>query len=427
MLMAKYYLKLSENQIIRLELDALHAGQIQVLSEASRFNVLCCGRRWGKTKLAEDLLLCPDNPENGALNGFPVAYLAPTYKMLMEVWREVNSIVYELVSFKSETEKRIELFGGGVIDFWSLEDPNSIRGRKYKRVVPDESAVVRDLQYAWSQVIRPTLTDLKGDAWFMSTPKGKNNYFYDLFNNRDTFNDWRSWQMPTSANPFISPDEIEQARLQLDPLTFAQEYLASFITQELDAFAYCFSPEKHIGKTSINPAHELYLSFDFNRNPITCGVFQHYNNAIYGIEQIKLPNSDIYKLCNYIKAKYGNYMLLVTGDATGQNSSALVKDNLNYYIVIKNQLDLGMGQLKVDTVNPRVEENRVLVNSVLHNIPVTLDPDLCKGLIFDLEHARMLPDGTLDKSDRNDPTKQLDALDCFRYYLNTFFKWVLKT
>lgn len=400
--------------------------QAQVLNEAGRFNTLCCGRRWGKTTLSEDLLISPDVETNGCLNGFPTSYFAPTYKMLMEVWREVNQTLYGVINNKSETEKRIELFGGGVIDFWSLEDPNSIRGRKYKRAVVDEAAVARNLQEAWLRVIRPTLTDMQGDAWFLSTPKGKNNYFYDLFQMPEKFGDWKRWQMPTSSNPFIPSEEIAQAENQLDPLTFAQEFLASFITEELDAWAYCFDPSKHIGKTKISPAYEVYLSFDFNRNPITCGVFQHYNNHIYGIEQIKLPNSNIYALCDYIKVKYGRCMLIVTGDATGQSSTALVKDNLNYYTVIKAQLNLGSGQIKVPTINPPVEENRVLVNSILHHFGFTLDGDNCKGLIFDLEHAQVLPDGSLDKTDRKDPTKQLDALDCLRYFLNTFFRWVLK-
>lgn len=417
---------MSENQQVQLILNELHAGQQSILNEAGRFNVLCCGRRWGKTTLCEDLILSPDDPLNGALNGFPVAYFAPTYKMLMEVWRELSGLVYEITAFRSETEKRIELHGGGIIDFWSLEDPNSIRGRKYKRAILDEAAVARNLQEAWLKVIRPTLTDLQGDAWFLSTPKGKNNYFYELFQNDKRFEDWRSWQMPTISNPHIPPDEIDQAKAQLDPLTFAQEYLASFVTENMDAWAYCFDPEKHIGETTLSRNHELYLSFDFNRNPITCGVFQHYNNAIYGIEQIKLDSSNIYSLCDYIRAKYNGCMLIITGDATGKASSALVQDNINYYTVIRNKLNLSSGQIRVHTVNPTIKENRVLVNSVLHGQTVKLHPKLCAGLIFDLEYAKVLPDGSLDKSDRMDPTKQLDALDCFRYYLNTFFKHILK-
>lgn len=388
--------------------------------------MICCGRRWGKTKLCEELLASPDDPANGSMNGFPVAYFAPTYKMLMEVWREMNDVYFPLIADKSETEKRIELYGGGSIDFWSLEDPNSIRGRKYKRAVLDEAAIARNLQEAWLKVIRPTLADLKGDGWFLSTPKGKNNYFHTLFTNETRFTNWVSHQLPTANNPYISPEEIEEARLQLDPLTFEQEFMASFVTENLDAWAYCYNPAKHLGKTKLERQFEVYLSFDFNRNPITCFVAQHHKD-IRGIEQIKLPNSNIYDLCDYIIAKYPGCMFMVTGDATGKASSALVQDSINYYTVIKAKLGLGQGQLKVHTVNPTVKENRVLVNSILHNQDVVLDPEKCKGLIFDLEHARVLPNGELEKMDRKDPAQQLDALDCFRYYLNTFHKHLLRS
>jgi hypothetical protein len=370
--------------------------------------------------------MSPDDETNGAINGFPVAYFAPTYKMLMEVWRAVVVMCQNITVTKSEVEKRIELIGGGVIDMWSLDTPDSIRGRKYKRIIVDEAATVPNLKYAWTEVMRPMLTDLKGDAFFLSTPKGRNNYFYDLSKNETLYSDWVSFQMPTVSNPYIDPAEVEEARKQLDPLTFAQEYLASFITENLNSWAYCYSREKHVGKTTLNPSYEVKLSFDFNRDPITCGVFQDYNNQIFGIEQIKLSNSNIYSLCDYISAKYSGLHILVTGDATGRASSALVKDNSNYYTVIKSKLNLSISQIKVHTVNPTLEENRVLVNSVLHTKNVTFDEHNCAGLIFDLEHAQVLPDGSLDKTDRKDPTKQLDALDCLRYYLNTFHKSILK-
>lgn len=409
-------------QILNLELPTLHPNQQKVLNEAKRFNVVCCGRRWGKTTLAAELLLSPDDPNNGALNGFPVAYGAPTYKMLMEVWREVVRLTADITLAKSEVEKRIELYDGGVIDFWSLDAPDTIRGRKYKRFILDESAMVPQLKDTWTKVIRPMLTDLVGDAWFLSTPRGKANYFYDL----SKMVGWGFFQMPTISNPHIPASEVADAESSLDPVTFAQEYLASFVTENMNAWAYCYKSAQHVGTTSLNRLLEVKLSFDFNRDPITCGVFQDTATDIFGIEQIKLQNSNIYDLCDYILAKYGGCLLVVTGDATGKSSSALVKDNLNYYTVIKSKLNLSAGQLRVPTVNPSLEENRVLVNSILHNKKVTLDPVNCKGLIFDLEHAQVLPDGSLDKTDRSDPTKQLDALDCFRYYLNTFHKHVLK-
>lgn len=408
-----------------LILNDLHPGQKKVLVDAKRFNCLCCGRRWGKTTLAEELLLDPDG-DKGCLTGNPVAYFAPTYKMLMEVWRTIVNTCQSITIKKSEQERRIELYGGGVIDFWSLDDPDSARGRKYKRVIVDEAAKVLHLKEAWTKVIRPTLTDLKGDCFFLSTPRGKNNYFYDLFKLEETHDTWKSFQMPTVSNPHIDPSEVAQAESQLDPLTFAQEYLASFVTENNNAFCYTYNSTKHNRSCVINPNWEVKLSFDFNRDPITCLVAQDNGKQVNFIEQIKLANSNIYELCNYIKAKYGKYLLVVTGDATGRNSSALVNDNMNYFKIIKAQLNLGQGQMRQPASNPTMVENRVLVNSAFHHLDISIDTVNCKPLIFDLEHAAVLPDGSLDKTDRNDPTKQLDALDCCRYYFNTFFKHILK-
>lgn len=192
-------------------------------------------------------------------------------------------------------------------------------------------------------------------------------------------------------------------------------------------FVYTYAPDKHVRPTTINPGWEIKLSFDFNRDPITCLVAQDNGfDTINCIEQIKLANSNIYELCDYIKAKYGRGLILVTGDATGRQSTALTRDNLNYFRVIKAQLGLGDRQMRQPSINPPVIENRVLVNAAFHHLNISIDPVNCKGLIFDLEHAAVLPDGSLDKTDRNDPTKQLDALDCLRYYLNTFFKNILK-
>jgi hypothetical protein len=76
------------------------------------------------------------------------------------------------------------------------------------------------------------LTDYRGDAWFLSTPKGTANYFNALYEKGHGLlkGEWRSWQMPTSANPFIDPKEIEAARDDLTDLAFAQEYMAQFVS-----------------------------------------------------------------------------------------------------------------------------------------------------------------------------------------------------
>ena len=202
---------------IQIKLRKRHANQQHIIDTAKRFNVLKCGRRFGKTSLAEELIIEP------ALDGFPVAYYAPTYKDLEEFWNIIKHIVHDVIKSKSEQLKQIRLITDGVIDMWSMDDPDSGRGRKYKRVVIDECEKASHLQTAWNGTIRATLTDFKGDAWFLSTPQFGKTYFKELHQRAtaDKFiHEWQSWKFSTYDNPFIDPEEIESAKLTTDPLFF---------------------------------------------------------------------------------------------------------------------------------------------------------------------------------------------------------------
>ncbi len=157
--------------------------------------------------------------------------------MLAEIWREAREILLPVARRVSVQEHRIELITGGVVDMWSLEAADSTRGRKYKRVVLDEAAMVPNLTDAWNAVIRPTLTDYIGDAWFLSTPKGQN-FFWQLYNQGqdEHYPEFASWTMPTTANPIISPSEVEAARLSLPERVYQQEYLAAFLEESGGVF-----------------------------------------------------------------------------------------------------------------------------------------------------------------------------------------------
>jgi hypothetical protein len=202
-----------------------HPGQQQILREARRFNVANMGRRFGKSEMAARLT------EKAYVDGLPVAYCAPTHKMLAEVWRLVKYLVADITEHRSEQQHRLVLNGGGVIEMWSLEHFDTIRGRKYARLILDEAAMVRKFEEAWTSVLRPTLADFEGDAWIFSTPKGFN-YFRHLweYGQDERRTEWMSWQMPTSANPYIKEEEIEAMRSELPSTVAAQEIDAQFIT-----------------------------------------------------------------------------------------------------------------------------------------------------------------------------------------------------
>jgi len=197
-----------------------HAGQLRLLAEAKRWNVVECGRRWGKSEFGCQLVY-----EYAYKRGQPVAWASPTYKLLDDAWRVILSRLREVASRVDSQNHRIELISGGSVDFWTLEKPDAGRGRKYAIVVIDEAGIARNLKEAWEQALRPTLTDLKGCAWFLGTPKGRN-YFHQLFQLGQTNEPgWVSWRMGTVTNPTIDPAEVEDARKLLPKQVFEQEYL----------------------------------------------------------------------------------------------------------------------------------------------------------------------------------------------------------
>jgi phage terminase large subunit-like protein len=204
-----------------------HPAQARILRGQARFNVLSCGRRFGKTTLGVNRLVLK------ALPGQPVAWCSPSYRMLTEVWRDVRRAAAPVLTRVDSQQHRLELLGGGVIEMWSLDQPDVARGRKYAEVIIDEAAMVRHLEEAWNAVLRPTLVDYRGGAWFLSTPKGLN-FFKRLYDRGADpgYPDWAAWQMPTLRNPYIPADEVEDSRRTLPERTFAQEFEAVFLEDE---------------------------------------------------------------------------------------------------------------------------------------------------------------------------------------------------
>jgi hypothetical protein len=295
---------------------------------------------------------------------------------------------------------------------WSMEDPDSGRGRKYARVIIDEAEKARHLEQAWQATIRATLADYKGDCWFLSTPRFGSTYFKKLAKMEGE--DWQSWTFTTYDNPFIDPTEIDSAREQLDESTFRCEFLAEDVTLAVNKFIYNFDRKKHVVKgLTANPNLPIILSFDFNVEPITCLVGQCDGlDKVRILDEYRLMNSDIYELCNRILTDYSDKMLLVTGDASGQNRTALKRD-LNYYKVIKEVLRLGMGQFKLPGANPPIKNTRILCNSLLGRHKDYLFSDRVPYLVLDIEEVEVDEHGGIDKGkDKH----QTHILDCWRYF-----------
>ena len=240
----------------------LHPGQDRLLREARRFNVGSMGRRWGKSVLAELLMT-----ETAGERGGRVGYFAPTYKLLAETWRDLDADLGPVLTERSLTERRMKMLTGGVIEMWTLEDADAGRSRRYNRVIVDEAGLVAHLGDTWERAIRPTLADLEGDAWFLGTPKGRNFFYQAWQRGQDhvVYPDWRSWQMPTSANPWIKPAEIEAMRQSMTECSFRQEILAEFLEDGGGVFRFVREAATSAPLTKGEAWHQYAIGCDWGR------------------------------------------------------------------------------------------------------------------------------------------------------------------
>lgn len=215
---------MAKTKDLTVSLPRLHAGQELLLHQAKRFNVVCCGRRFGKTKFGVTIAI------KALLRGERVAWFAPNYTYIREVWAEVKSRLGNVTKRVSEQEKRLETITGGVMELWHLESENVARGQKYHLAIIDEAAMARNLEAAWNGAIRATLMDYAGSAWFLSTPQG-DNYFKTLWDAAEAGAEgWQNFKMPTATNPHIAESEIYAAEKALPAVQFRQEILADFVT-----------------------------------------------------------------------------------------------------------------------------------------------------------------------------------------------------
>lgn len=209
---------------MNIELPLLHAGQRAIYENRTRFNRVRCGRRWGKTVLAETI------GANSAANGRRVGWFVPQYKILAEAFSELSDMLDPIITTSSKIDGIINLRGGGRIDFWTLENERAGRSRKYHDVVIDEAAFTKpNMLHIWNTSIKPTLLDYVGNAWVFSTPNGvgDDNFFYKIGD--DPLLGFKDFHAPTHTNPHLPAEELVKLEKENHPLVFRQEYLAEFV------------------------------------------------------------------------------------------------------------------------------------------------------------------------------------------------------
>lgn len=290
---------------------ALSKAQRLIADSPLRFRVAVCGRRFGKTHLAiRELARYARYPNQR------VWYVAPTYRMAKQiVWKKLKKrlIAINWVKKINEQDLTLELVNGSEISLRGADNYDSLRGVGLNFVVLDEFADIN--KEAWYEVIRPTLADTGGHALFLGTPKGYN-WAKEIYDLAKTRKDWISFQFTTIDGGNVPADEIEQARIDLDARTFAQEFLATF-EKYSGIVAYAFGEHNYKPAASIQPHTPLIVGLDFNISPMSAVVMVRTNDGLHAIDDIALYSSNTTEMIDEIKARYPTNPITCYPDPAG--------------------------------------------------------------------------------------------------------------
>lgn len=180
-------------------------------------------------------------------------------------------------------------------------------------------------------------------------------------------------------------------------------------------FMHNFNQNKHVANVELNPNLPIWLSFDFNLDPMSALICQIPDTQTgYVIEKIRLEESDIFEVTDRIKTKYPGAFFLACGDASGKNRTGTTRGKTSYWKIIKNELNLKDHQLYVRNQNLGIIESRTICNAALTMIDIKINQS-CKELIEECKYAKVDDYGILIKDRKKNKN---DFLDAFRYFVD---------
>jgi hypothetical protein len=166
----------------------------------------------------------------------------------------------------------------------------------------------------WSAVIRPTLSDRRGRALFIGTPRGRN-HLYDLYCAAKTRENWATFLYSTKQDGYVPADELTALAGEMDQQLYAQEFGASFEDAQCRVY-HGFDLEKNVLELTYSPHAPLLIGMDFNVHPMTAGVGQRAGDQCHIIDEIVLPNSNTQEMMHEINRRYSGREGVVHPDPT---------------------------------------------------------------------------------------------------------------
>ena len=383
------------------ETITFHQAQSLIASDTHRFRVVCAGRRFGKTQLCVWEMFAVAIGYADAR----VAYIAPTYQQARDIaWNELKKVCRPVA--KSINESRLEIVvynqykGTSTISLRGWESIETMRGQFFNFIVLDEVSSYKNFWETWQEVIRPTLTDKKGGALFISTPKGFN-HFYDLYNTKHE--DFKNFHFTSYDNPFIPREEIDSAKTQMVEDRFAQEYLADF--RKTEGLVYKeFSRDRHVYTEQPHSIREMIGAVDFGfTNPAAVlSIKRDYDNRYWVSSEYYHRGKTDAEVADYVTLQ--KYAKVYPDPASASGVEEPRRRGVNVRDVTKGADSIRNG---ISVVRELFKANRLFIH------------ESCVNLISELE-TYAYPPSRPGLNEYEDPVKEHDhACDALRYGLMT--------
>lgn len=387
---------------------ALTPAQKTICDSKARFRTAICGRRFGKSHCA-----IREIARHAADTNKEVLYVAPSYRMCKSIiWNRLKDKLKKLrwVEQTNEAELTIRLKSGSKIYLKGAENRDGLRGNSYHLIVLDE---FQDLDpELWSAVLRPMLSDTKGKALFIGTPRGVGSFSHEMYTTAQNTEDWEAFTYRTIDGGQVEQKELEEAKRDLDQRTYEQEYLASFLTFSGMVY-FSFDRQHQIVSCQHLDKQNLYLGMDFNWSPFSVAVAVIENNSIYFVDEISINESSTEQICDEIKRRYPNANITVFPDAAGRQRKTSAGGRTDISI-----LQNAGFKVQAKNSNPPIRDRVNAVNSKLKNTQgvrsLFIDPK-CKQIIKSLESQQYKPDSSI--IDNNQHTHMADAVGYLVDYL----------
>jgi hypothetical protein len=204
------------------------------LDDTTKYIIATIGRQWGKSFLAMNVLLKWALEDNNS----QCMWVAPIYQQSKKVFTELSNLLSDVGITKSinKSELTITFINGSVIYFRSAEREDNLRGNTLDYLVVDEAAYIRDT--VWSQVLRATVLVRGKKVLFLSTPRGRN-WFYELAlrGESEDYTQYKTFKGSSFDSPYISEQELLEAKQSLPEGIYKQEILAEFIDTGGEVFS----------------------------------------------------------------------------------------------------------------------------------------------------------------------------------------------